>query len=135
MTHKSKETSVGSSTHVATDRCSFTSSESDCTSNATQVTRKNMYVTIKSSTWRSPSVLNQFWDKTSVIHVKQSSSPSDGRNKKIVISFEFQWANILVKSLPICLKIYLQTIDPHKHNKTWLIYHEKVFNVQFNNKI
>jgi hypothetical protein len=40
MTHKSKETSVGSSTHVATDRCSFTSSESDCTSNATQVARK-----------------------------------------------------------------------------------------------
>jgi hypothetical protein len=41
MAHKSKEASVGSGTHVATDRCSFTSPEFYCTSNVTQVARKN----------------------------------------------------------------------------------------------
>jgi hypothetical protein len=40
MTHKSKEASVGSGTHIATDRCSFRSPESYCTSNVAQVARK-----------------------------------------------------------------------------------------------
>jgi hypothetical protein len=39
MTHKSKEASVGSGTHVATNRSSFTSSKSNYTSYTTQVAR------------------------------------------------------------------------------------------------
>jgi hypothetical protein len=40
VAHKSEETAVGSGTHVANDRSSFTSSECDCTSNVTHVARK-----------------------------------------------------------------------------------------------
>jgi hypothetical protein len=40
MAHKSKDASVGSDTHVATDMSRFTSPESDCTTNATKVARK-----------------------------------------------------------------------------------------------
>jgi hypothetical protein len=40
VAHKSEEVSVGSGTHVANDRSRFTSPESDCTSNVTQVARK-----------------------------------------------------------------------------------------------
>jgi hypothetical protein len=40
MAYKSKEVSICSGTHVATDRSSFTSSESNYTSNATLVVRK-----------------------------------------------------------------------------------------------
>jgi hypothetical protein len=40
VAHKSEEASVGSGTHVANDRSRFTSRESDCASNVTQVTRK-----------------------------------------------------------------------------------------------
>jgi hypothetical protein len=40
MTHRSKEPCVGSGSHVATNRSSFTSPESDRTSNASQVARK-----------------------------------------------------------------------------------------------
>jgi hypothetical protein len=36
----SEQASVGSGTHVANDRSSFTSPETDCTSNVTQVARK-----------------------------------------------------------------------------------------------
>jgi hypothetical protein len=42
MAHKSKEASVESDTYVATDRSSFISPESNCTSNTTQVARKNV---------------------------------------------------------------------------------------------
>jgi hypothetical protein len=49
MAHKSKEV-VGSVTHIATDRSSFTSPESNYITNVTQVARKNVYVTIESST-------------------------------------------------------------------------------------
>jgi hypothetical protein len=38
--HKSEEASVGSGTHVANDRSRFTSRESNCASNVTQVDRK-----------------------------------------------------------------------------------------------
>jgi hypothetical protein len=40
MAHQSEEPSVGFDTHVANDRSSITSSESDCTSNVTHVSRK-----------------------------------------------------------------------------------------------
>jgi hypothetical protein len=40
VAHKSEEASVGSGTHVANDRSHFTSRESDCASNVTQVARK-----------------------------------------------------------------------------------------------
>jgi hypothetical protein len=40
VAHKSDEASVGSGTHVANDRSRFTSRESDCTSNVTQIARK-----------------------------------------------------------------------------------------------
>jgi hypothetical protein len=40
VAHKSEEGSVGSGTHVTNDRSHFTSRESDCTSNVTQVARK-----------------------------------------------------------------------------------------------
>jgi hypothetical protein len=40
VAHKSKEASIGSSTHVANDRSSFTSPVIDCTSNVTHVARK-----------------------------------------------------------------------------------------------
>jgi hypothetical protein len=40
VAHRSEEPSVGSGTHVANDRSSFTSSESDCTSYVTHVSRK-----------------------------------------------------------------------------------------------
>jgi hypothetical protein len=40
VAHKSEELSVGSGTHVANDRSSFTSPESDCTINVTHVARK-----------------------------------------------------------------------------------------------
>jgi hypothetical protein len=38
--HKSEEASVGSDTHMANDRSHFTSQQSDCASNVTQVARK-----------------------------------------------------------------------------------------------
>jgi hypothetical protein len=40
VAHKSEEASVGSGTHVSNDRSNFTSRESDCASNVTQVARK-----------------------------------------------------------------------------------------------
>jgi hypothetical protein len=40
MAHKSKAACVGSGAHVATDRSNFTSLEFDCTSNASQMARK-----------------------------------------------------------------------------------------------
>jgi hypothetical protein len=40
VTHKSEEGSVGSGTHVTNDRSRFRTRESDCTSNVTQVARK-----------------------------------------------------------------------------------------------
>jgi hypothetical protein len=40
VAHKSEEASVGSGTHVANDWSRFTSRESDCASNATQVARE-----------------------------------------------------------------------------------------------
>jgi hypothetical protein len=40
VAHKSEEASVRSGTHVANDRSRFTSRESDCASNVTQVARK-----------------------------------------------------------------------------------------------
>jgi hypothetical protein len=40
VAHKSEQASVGSGTHVANDRSHFTSRESDCASNVTQVARK-----------------------------------------------------------------------------------------------
>jgi hypothetical protein len=40
VAHKSEEASIGSGTHVANDRSSFTSPETDCTSNVTQIARK-----------------------------------------------------------------------------------------------
>jgi hypothetical protein len=40
VAHKSEEASVGSGTDVANDRSHFTSRESDCASNVTQVARK-----------------------------------------------------------------------------------------------
>jgi hypothetical protein len=40
VAHKSEEASVGSGTHVANDWSHFTSRESDCASNVTQVARK-----------------------------------------------------------------------------------------------
>jgi hypothetical protein len=40
VAHKSEEASVGSGTHVVNDRSRFTSRESDCASNVTQVARK-----------------------------------------------------------------------------------------------
>jgi hypothetical protein len=56
MATKSKEPSVGCGTHVANDRSSFTSSESDCTSNVTHVAGK------------------QRVDHHRIIHAEQSSS-------------------------------------------------------------
>jgi hypothetical protein len=53
---KSEEDSVGSGTHVANDRSSFTSPETDCTSNGTQVARK------------------QHVDRRRIIHVDQLSN-------------------------------------------------------------
>jgi hypothetical protein len=55
-THKSEEASVGSGTHVANDRSSFTSPETDNTSNVSQVARK------------------QRVDCRQIIHADQSSS-------------------------------------------------------------
>jgi hypothetical protein len=40
VAHESEEGSVGSGTHVANDRSSSTSPETDCTSNVTEVARK-----------------------------------------------------------------------------------------------
>ena len=40
VAHKSEEASVGSGTDVANDRSRFTSGESDCASNVTQVARR-----------------------------------------------------------------------------------------------
>jgi hypothetical protein len=40
VAHKSEEASVGSGTHVANDSSHFTSRDSDCASNMTQVARK-----------------------------------------------------------------------------------------------
>jgi hypothetical protein len=40
MAHRSKAACVGSGTHVATDRSSFTSPESDWTPNVSQMARK-----------------------------------------------------------------------------------------------
>jgi hypothetical protein len=56
MAHKSKEACVGFGTHITTDRSSFTSPESDCTSNVSQVARK------------------QHVDHHRVIHMEQSIS-------------------------------------------------------------
>jgi hypothetical protein len=56
VAHKSQEPSVGSGTHVANDRSSFTSPESDCTSNVKHVAR------------------NQRVDRHQIIHAEQSSS-------------------------------------------------------------
>jgi hypothetical protein len=40
VAHEPEEASVGSGTHVANDRSRFTSRESDCASNVTQIARK-----------------------------------------------------------------------------------------------
>jgi hypothetical protein len=56
VAHESEEGSVGSETHVANDRSSFTSPETDCTSNVTYVARK------------------QHVDRHRIIHVDQSST-------------------------------------------------------------
>jgi hypothetical protein len=56
VAHESEEGSVGSDTHVANDRSSFTSPETDCTSNVTHVDRK------------------QHVDHHQIIHVDQSSN-------------------------------------------------------------
>jgi hypothetical protein len=56
VAHKFEEASVGSGTHVTNDRSSFTSPETDCTSNVTQVARK------------------QRVDRCQIIHADQSSS-------------------------------------------------------------
>jgi hypothetical protein len=56
VAHQSEEPSVGSGTHVANDRSSFTSFESDCTTNVTHVARK------------------QRVDRHRIIHAEQSSS-------------------------------------------------------------
>jgi hypothetical protein len=56
VAHKSEEASVGSGTHVANDRSRFTSRESDCASNVTQVARK------------------QGVDRHRIIHAEKSSS-------------------------------------------------------------
>jgi hypothetical protein len=42
VAHKSEEASIGSGNHVANDRSHFTSRESDCASNLTQVARKQV---------------------------------------------------------------------------------------------
>jgi hypothetical protein len=42
VAHKSEEASIGSGNHVANDRSRFTSRESDCASNLTQVARKQV---------------------------------------------------------------------------------------------
>jgi hypothetical protein len=56
MAHKSEEASVGFGTHVVNDRSRFTSRESDCASNVTQVARK------------------QRVDRHRIIHPEKSSS-------------------------------------------------------------
>jgi hypothetical protein len=56
VAQKSQEPSVGSGTHVATDRSSFTSPESDCTSNVNHVAG------------------NQRVDRHQIIHAEQPSS-------------------------------------------------------------
>jgi hypothetical protein len=55
VAHRSEEPSVRPSTHVANDRSSFASPESDCTSNVTHVARK------------------QHVDRHWIIHAEQSS--------------------------------------------------------------
>jgi hypothetical protein len=56
VAHKSQEPSVGSGTHVVNDRSSFTSPESDCTSNVNHVAG------------------NQHVDHHQIIHAEQPSS-------------------------------------------------------------
>jgi hypothetical protein len=56
VAHKSEKASVGSGTHVENDRSRFTSRESDCASNVTQVARK------------------QRVDRHPIIHAEKSSS-------------------------------------------------------------
>jgi hypothetical protein len=70
MTHKSKEASDGSGTHVATDRSSFISWESDCTSNVIQVARKKYVGHHRIIHMEQSTSLNQFWGKTFVIVIK-----------------------------------------------------------------
>jgi hypothetical protein len=56
VAHKSEEPSVGSGTHMANDRSSFTSPDSDCTSNVNHVAG------------------NQRVDRHQIIHAEQPSS-------------------------------------------------------------
>jgi hypothetical protein len=56
VAHKSEEASIASGTHVTNDGSSFTSTETDCACNVTQVARK------------------QCVDRHRIIHVEQSSS-------------------------------------------------------------